>query len=380
MTARGRRYHGEMFERFPGVPPLANTQTEIERRTHELETLHRIGTAVAESLEETDVLRRSLRVLVDQGWFACGEALAAEEDGVLSTVAIGLCPYDHVDDCPARPHLKGYAREALDQKAPLERSGWWLLPVDGSAVLALSGGSGASRSFLEGVVTLVGAALKRSHLHRRLTEKEQQRSRLLQALLTAQEEERTRISRDLHDQIGQALTAILLGLDKNLERPDEGDLRRLKELTSVTLGDVRRIALDLRPSVLDALGLEAGLRRYARDVHERYDLDVSVVATLPHRLTKQEETVLYRVVQESITNVVRHAEARTASVVITAAGGSVQLVVEDDGKGFDPDRLTPAERIGILGMSERMELLGGSFSVESRIGEGCTVYARLPLR
>lgn len=379
MRPLSRGYHAGMIKRLSGTPPQGSEQSEAERRTLELETLHAVGTAIAESLDEADVLQDALRVLVDRGWFTCGEAFRMREES-LETVAVGLCSYEDVDACPVRPTTRAFAQEALDRGALLRRAGWYLLPVDGDAVLALCGRAGASPSFLEGVTALVGSALKRTHLHRRLSEKEQQRSRLLRSLLSAQEEERGRISRDLHDQIGQALTAILLGLDKSMGSPEPGDLKRLKELTSVTLGDVRRIALDLRPSVLDELGLEAGLRRYARDVHERYDLDVSVVATLPHRLTKQEETVLYRVVQEALTNVVRHAEATTISVVLTAASRYVQLVVEDDGKGFDPDSLLPAEKIGIMGMSERMELLGGNLSVESRIGGGCTVYARLPLR
>ena len=368
-----------MIEPIQVAVPTMSDESDVERRARELEALHAVGTAIAESLDDEDVLRGALGVLVDQGWFACGEAFLVQE-GELETVAVGLCPYDDLEACPIRPDLLVLAKDALGADRARERGGWWLLPIDGTAVLALSGGDRTSASFLDGVVTLVGSALKRTHLHARLTEKEQQRSRLLRAVLTAQEEERGRISRDLHDQIGQALTAILLGLDKSLEKPDRQELKRLKELTSVTLGDVRRIALDLRPSVLDELGLEPGVRRYARDMHERYGIDVSVIATLPHRLTKQEETVLYRVVQEALTNVVRHAEATSVSVILTAGQRYVQLVVEDDGRGFEPGDLLPAEMIGIMGMTERMELLGGSLSVESRRGRGCTVYARLPIR
>lgn len=368
-----------MIERRFDRPGTPRPETDVQRRASELEALHRLGAAISDSLDDEEVLRNALGVLVDQEWFACGEAFL-QRGGKLETVAVGLCPYDDLASCPVRPVLVGRAVRALDAGAIDQRGGWWLLPVDGAAVVALSGGAQVSASFLDGVATLVGSALKRTHLHERLTEKEQQRSRLLRALLTAQEEERGRISRDLHDQIGQALTAILLGLDKSIEHADPAELKRLKELTSVTLGDVRRIALDLRPSVLDELGLEAGVRRYARDVHERYGIDVSVVATLPHRLSKQEETVLYRVAQEALTNVVRHAEAQNVSVVLTAGQRLVRLVVEDDGCGFDPDKLLPVEKVGIMGMSERMELLGGSLSVESRRGGGTTVYARLPVR
>jgi len=325
------------------------------------------------------VLERALDTLVAMGWFECGEALL-EADGRLDLVAAGSCRAATRDACPLRNGLDRNARAVLRSGVVTRHGAWRLVPVDEGALLALAGDGDVSTSFLAAVVELVHAALKRTHLHARLAEKEQQRSRLLQAVLTAQEEERGRISRDLHDQIGQSLTALLLGLDRNLEAPDASDLAKLKEIASITLADVRRIALDLRPSVLDELGLEAALRRFARDTHERYQIDVRVLVTLPERLGHQEETVLYRVAQEALTNVVRHARAQAASVVVTASRGGVQLVIEDDGIGFDPTRLAAAEQVGLMGMRERLELLGGSLRIESAPGEGCSVYARLPSR
>jgi signal transduction histidine kinase len=358
----------------------APAATEAERRTRELETLHALSRAIAELLGEREVVERALQTVVDMGWFACGEAFLQRPGGGLEPVAVGLCPYDGVEACPLRADLQVDAEAVLREGLPRYDGTWHLVPIGGRALLALSGARDVSPSFLANVTELVAGALKRTQLHDRLAEKEAQRSRLLHALLTAQEEERGRISRDLHDQIGQALTALLLGLDRNLEHPDPASLARLKELASITLGDVRRIALDLRPSVLDELGLEAAVRRYARDVHERYGLDVAVLVTLPTRLPRQEETVLYRAVQEALTNVVRHAKATSVSVVATKGGSSVRLVIEDDGVGFDPDALAPAEMIGLLGMRERLELLGGSLRIESAPGAGCTVHARLPVR
>ncbi len=352
---------------------------EARRRTRELETLHRLAQRVAAENEPRSVLERALETLVAMGWFECGEALH-DEDGVLVTVAVGACSADQVGACALRSSLAEAARATLRSGAIVQRGPWRLVPVGPDALLALAGAADVSGSFLAAVVELVQAALKRTHLHARLAEKEQQRSRLLRAVLSAQEEERGRISRDLHDQIGQSLTALLLGLDRNLEAPDPDDLAKLKEIAAITLADVRRIALDLRPSVLDELGLEAALRRYARDTHERYQIDVRVLVTLPRRLGHQEETVLYRVAQEALTNVVRHARASAASVVVTASHGGVQLVVEDDGIGFDPTRLAAAEQVGLMGMRERIELLGGSLRIESAAGEGCSVYARLPSR
>jgi signal transduction histidine kinase len=352
---------------------------EAARRTHELETLHRLARRVASEGEPRSLLERALDTLVAMGWFTCGEALL-DDGGRLVTVAVGRCDAERCDACPLRAGLEDGAREALRSGAVTHRGPGTWSPSAADALFALAGAEDVSDSFLAAVVELVDAALKRTHLHARLAEKEQQRSRLLQAVLSAQEEERGRISRDLHDQIGQSLTALLLGLDRNLETPDADDLAKLKEIASITLADVRRIALDLRPSVLDELGLEAALRRFARDTHERYGIEVRVLVTLSTRLGHQEETVLYRVAQEALTNVVRHAGARAASVVVTVSHGGVQLVVEDDGVGFDPRALAAAEQVGLMGMRERLELLGGSLGIESAHGEGCSVYARLPSR
>lgn len=361
------------------VFPTAATAPAAERRTRELETLHALSRAIAEELVARDVLERAVQTLVDVGGWTCGEAMV-RDGGALVTVAVGRCRHADLGACPLRAGLEMEGEAALADGRVRREGDRVLVPIAGAALLALTGAGDVSPAFLANVADLVAAALKRTQLHRRLAEKEAQRSRLLQALLTAQEEERGRISRDLHDQIGQALTALLLGLDRNLERPDPASLARLKELASITLGDVRRIALDLRPSVLDELGLEAAVRRYARDLHARYGLDVSVLVNLRGRLPRQEETVLYRVVQEALTNVVRHARATSVSVVATARGGSVRLVVEDDGVGFEPDALAPAEMVGLLGMRERLELLGGSLRLESTPGHGCSVHARLPVR
>jgi signal transduction histidine kinase len=319
----------------------------------------------------------ALRVLVSEGRFAAGEAWWCVADGPRwRRVGAGA-----EGDRPDEATLEA----VMASGAPRREGAWWLIPVAEEGVLAFGGGPDVSGSFLLGVAEVVAAAAQGCRLRRSLEEKESQRSRLLKALLTAQEEERGRIARDLHDQIGQSLTAMLLGLDRQLERSDPSvvgghdELLRLRRLTAVTLADVRRIALDLRPSVLDELGLAAALRRFAREANERYGIAVTVLVEIPERLAPQVETVLYRVAQEALTNVVRHAHAAEASIVVTVSRGSVQLVVEDDGVGFDPGALAPAERIGLIGMRERLELLGGSLRLESAPGGGCSVHGRLPL-
>ena len=343
----------------------------------ELEILLELSRALDDTPNGVDAARRALRALVTPGAFAAGEGWWR------SGADAGLLPLGagEVDERPAAAVVDA----VMAAGRPQRHDDWWLVPVVDEGVLGLRGGPDVSGAFLAGIVELLAATLRGSHLRRSLGEKEAQRSRLLQALLTAQEEERSRIARDLHDQIGQSLTALLLGLDRQLERPVgsaeelQDELRRLRGLTAVTLADVRRIALDLRPAVLDEFGLAAALRRFARELNERYGIAVNVLVDVPDRLSREVETVLYRVAQEALTNVVRHAQAAEASIVVTVPQGSVQLVVEDDGVGFDPAALAPSERIGLIGMRERLELLGGSLRLESAPGSGCSVHARLPL-
>ena len=205
------------------------------------------------------------------------------------------------------------------------------------------------------------------------------RQRALDALLTAQEEERGRISRDLHDQVGQSLTATLLNISSLDEHFGGERLGRLKDLTLKTLEDVRRISRDLRPALLDELGLEAALGRFTRELAAQSGVKIDLLVRLPARSPRNVEVVIYRVVQEALTNVVRHARARNASVVVTADGERVRLVVEDDGAGFDPANLSAADHVGLAGMRERLELLGGSLRIESSKGRGTVVSARVPL-
>jgi len=214
--------------------------------------------------------------------------------------------------------------------------------------------------------------------------KEAMRGQLLQQIITAQEEERRRIARELHDQTGQALTSLLVGL-RTLET--DSDLARLPELKAIvtsTLDGVRNLALELRPSVLDDLGLVPALHRYVRTCAAHHlAVDFQTVGLDGLRLPAPLETALYRIVQEALTNVVRHAHARQVSLLLEARGESVVAIVEDDGCGFEVERLMhgPVDEhwLGLHGMRERAELLGGRLTIESAPGAGTTVFVELPL-
>ena len=219
-------------------------------------------------------------------------------------------------------------------------------------------------------------------------ERERARRELLGAVIAAQEAERARVSRDLHDDIGQALTSLLLGL-RLINVPGEvavgsdstERLAELRALVADALHRTRQMAFDLRPTVLDDVGLTPALERLVAEVARRSGLAVdAAVDGIPEYdgVAPAVATVVYRVVQEALTNVVRHAGASSASVAVTVASGRLRAVVEDDGTGFDPDR--PADgHLGLQGMKERAELIGGTVRILSAPGSRTTVVLDVPL-
>ena len=221
-----------------------------------------------------------------------------------------------------------------------------------------------------------------------LREKEEDRSRLLEKVMSAQEEERKRIARELHDEAGQALSSLMLGL-KHMEEtcPDpaeKGKAAELRSLAADTLELTHDLALELRPSTLDDLGLVAALERYVKDYARKYDvhLDFHAAALQDKRLPPQEETAIYRIVQEALTNVAKHANAHNVSVLLEERNGTTVVIVEDDGKGFDVEAVmggaAHSRRLGLLGMEERAALIGGRLTIESRPGTGTAVFVEVP--
>jgi signal transduction histidine kinase len=207
----------------------------------------------------------------------------------------------------------------------------------------------------------------------------------LRRAVAAQELERSRLARELHDETGQSLTSILLTL-RAIEDAETAEERTsavgaVREQLVDTLQSVRRLAVELRPAALDDFGLQPALERLAATVGERTGLDVQVESALGgDRLPPPVETAVYRIVQEALTNAVKHAEARHASVVLTRKNERVTVMVEDDGRGFDPSAATRG--IGLVGMRERVQLLDGRLVVESSPqsnGQGTTLVAEIPL-
>lgn len=219
---------------------------------------------------------------------------------------------------------------------------------------------------------------------RERAERERLRARYISGVIVAQEAERQRIARELHDSTSQSLTSILIGL-RNLAEGPQGALLKpqldeLRQIVDATLSEVHTIAWQLRPAVLDDLGLLAALERLAEDYQRRYGIPIDLVAKgLDRRLPLEMETALYRIVQEGLTNIVRHAEASVASVLIDCQDGALQIVIEDDGRGFDPAAISGGASLGLQGIRERARLFEGNLTIESQPGRGTSLFIRLPL-
>jgi PAS domain S-box-containing protein len=219
---------------------------------------------------------------------------------------------------------------------------------------------------------------------------EEARNELLRRLVTAQEEQRRRISGELHDQMGQQLAALMIGL-KTLDTDSYGrqstraTLQQLQQLTDELSREAHNLAWELRPPALDDLGLHTALYNYVEEWAERSRVPVDFHSSgfEDGRLPLAHETALYRIAQEALTNVLKHSRADRVSFILERRGNHVLVVVEDNGKGFDAEALmepsVKGRKLGLLGMGERASLLGGRLSVESRPGAGTSVFVRIPI-
>jgi signal transduction histidine kinase len=215
-------------------------------------------------------------------------------------------------------------------------------------------------------------------------EREQLRRQLLEGVIGAQEEERRRIARELHDSTSQSLTSVMIGLRNLEECCDNPDfipqIERLRGEISKTLEDVHSLAVQLRPAVLDDLGLEAALGRLVEEWQERSNISTDAMVHIGEdRLPGDVETTLYRIVQEAMTNIAKHAKADSVSVLVERRKDDVVAIIEDNGIGFDREKIPSDSRLGLLGMQERAELLGGKLTVESSAKTGTSIFVTIPI-
>ncbi|MFQ6058799.1 MAG: histidine kinase [Anaerolineae bacterium] len=249
---------------------------------------------------------------------------------------------------------------------------------------------GVSDPDLNRLAAALNVMLDRLEAHTRTIETHRQQLRALSAqVISAQEEERKRIARELHDETSQALATLIINLDvAEQSLPDElaqtkETLMATRELASQTLEEVRKLVYDLRPTVLDDLGLIPALRWYAKNHLEKMGIQVRLKAKgCTERLPPQVETAIFRIAQEAMNNIVKHAQARSALLRLGIEDSQVALLVEDDGRGFDVEQVlhaTEERRLGLFGIEERVALLGGTFTIESQPGQGTRLRIQVPL-
>lgn len=247
-----------------------------------------------------------------------------------------------------------------------------------------------SLKILNSLSAQIAIAVENMRLWHELKQKEKLRLKLLEKVIKAQEEERKRIARELHDETSQSLTSILLGLSVLAEKKDNEErlteINHLRNLMQHTLREVHELAWQLRPSVLDKFGLSVVLERYIDEYKKKFllDVDLCMIGLDDIRLQSEVEVAIYRMIQEALTNVARYAQAKNVSVIIEKKQDMLLGIIEDDGVGFDVKQVLNRDpskyNLGLHGMQERAVLLGGSLTIESEQGRGTTIFVKVPIQ
>jgi signal transduction histidine kinase len=238
---------------------------------------------------------------------------------------------------------------------------------------------------IQSYANLAAVAIQNALLFDELKRSNKQLHRLSQRLMKAQEEERLHLSRELHDESGQLLTALTvqLGLlDRTLDQPEamREKIEELKTTANEIQDNLHQLAVNLRPASLDHIGLVTTLRQFITEFNRQYhfEVDFEAVGMEGRRLPGDVETTVFRIVQESLTNVILHSQANHVEVLLNLLNRNVMLIVEDDGIGFIPTTIGTEDHLGLFGMRERIEMLGGRFLIESTPGKGTTIKAEIP--
>jgi signal transduction histidine kinase/PAS domain-containing protein len=316
---------------------------------------------------------------VARGDCLCGRAAETAKTVVVDSSAVGEPSLRH-----RGAHDHGHAVIPLSyQGAVIGIANFYLEP---GAVLAQN-----QLAFLEAAAGVTAAALAEQTARTEARTAQQRAAQLermlLERTIESQEEERKRVARELHDELGQDLSALLLDLTRSAEDADShGTCMRVRDAIRDLVGKVGRLAWELRPTILDDYGLDSAVGRLVSQIAHRSGLaiDYEVVGAQPgqERLPGSVELALYRMTQEALTNIVRHAHAARASVVFVRSAREMTVVIEDDGRGFDWEsiRARPEPgRLGLTGMKERLALVGGKLAIESTPGEGTSLKATVPL-
>jgi signal transduction histidine kinase len=238
--------------------------------------------------------------------------------------------------------------------------------------------------WVEALAGQAASSIQNAWLFEQVRENSERLQFLARRLVEVQENERRYVAQELHDEVGQALTSLILGLkliEKKANDPEmvRAEVEGIGQVLDNAMENLHQLAVHLRPAALDKLGLEAALRQHVQSVSNRYGLEIRFgMIGVEGRLSTKVETALYRIVQEALNNIARHAHATGVDILIQTRNGSLILIIEDNGTGFDMQAAMKGDRLGIFGMSERAEMLGGKLTIESSPGKGTTVLVEAP--
>ena len=206
---------------------------------------------------------------------------------------------------------------------------------------------------------------------------EQELQKMMTTIIDVQEEERKRLSRNLHDGIGQNLYSHLITINRMLSEIDHPLLDQMQKEATQLIEEIREISWELRPSVLDDLGLVPAIRSYLSRYSDHYHIDVFFDCVLNRRYTISIELTIYRIIQEALTNIRKYAEVSEAAVTVREIGDVVRVMVEDKGKGFDPKKKSPG--VGLFSMDERARSVNGTLQIKTSLGNGTKIILEVPV-
>ncbi len=395
---------------------LDSTQRAMLHRHRELAALNAVANAVNAPAPLAETLERSLRALLDTldlpaGWIFLldsGERiqlttwLGLPREIGRREVAIALhgCPCTVAltdkqsvvvaplpERCPMREGKLNNTRAIASHVTVPILARDRVLGVLGIASADAHAFSADEVKLLEAIGQQLGVAVENARLWDDLREKERVRGQLLEKVIGAQEEERKRIARELHDDTGQAITSLMVGLRAASDTSEPATRTRLdtlRDIAAQTLESVKHMARELRPALLDDLGLAAALERYVAGYRANFGLTADLQMTgFNQRLSPEIELALYRIIQEALTNIAKHARAHNVSIVVERKVRAVVAIVEDDGRGFDVRAILESaqdeSKLGLHGMRERAELVGGRLQIESSPGAGSSVFVEIPI-
>ncbi|MFC1957748.1 GAF domain-containing protein [Chloroflexota bacterium] len=393
-------------------------ENKVQQRTKELSALNAVITTISQSLNLDKLLNDALNKVLSVMGIEAGMVHLLDEKtnqlmmmlhrGLSSKYIQGVIKLKPGEGIAGRviqsgkPIVVNDVTDSPETIAPVGKKGefraYASLPVksQNKVIGVLSLASYQSDKFEPETMRLLvamgdamGIAVENARGTKRLEEMSVVREQLLEKLISAQEEERRRIARELHDEASQSLAALALNLEGAADtlpsryRETKQKLNILKEQAKETLVGIRNLALELRPSVLDDLGLSMAIDWYARDYLSKRGLNVEVEVLKPEvKLPPYTETMLFRIIQEALTNVVKHAEADKVKVQLQLSDSMIIAQVEDNGKGFDVDAAIKGkggqQNLGIHGMAERTTLLGGTFSIKSQPAKGTRLHVEVP--